>query len=231
MSIFFAGIKKSEIVDSDLDLTVIQNDDEGESQKEEAMSTKKTATKKAASKKPTDDRKNAITHISIFGRRITEFMHWLRDHKYTLAQARHILKKKGFKIITTGPVDSKTVRDNTIRPHLNCFPKFCKKKAEKFEPKIVSEIEAIVKAMPKEDVAPKTKKVAKAKRSASKATKKDASAPKKTPKNMTPRWDKAKAAPKTPKAPKVAAPKKVKTKTASKPKDAPATTMTAPATE
>jgi hypothetical protein len=116
--------------------------------------------------------------VTIFGLGITAFIHWMRDHKFTVAQARYVFRAKGFEIVPKPAPGKLEVRDNTIRPHLHCFPKFCKQKAPKLSAEFTAELMKLKKAAPKDEPVPEgAQKPATAKKAA-KAAGKSASKPK-----------------------------------------------------
>ncbi len=190
---------------------------EGESQKAEdtEMTAKKTA--KRAPKAP-KEKKEAKARLLVYGLKLTAFIHWMRDKGFTLNEARHVLRSNGFTMIVKHPKTATSIFDHTLRAHLNCYPKFCKKKAEKLDEKTTTAIMALKKATPEESEVPGSTKKPKKQRSAEKAPKKAKAAAKKPGKSASPK----KTAEKKPKTPKVASPKKVKAKHQPKAKDAPA---------
>jgi hypothetical protein len=125
--------------------------------------------------------------LKIMGLGVTQFIHWMRDRKFSLTEARHVIEELGIEIreerakVKPG---EKAVRDNTIRPHLHCYPKFCKTKAPDMMPefaKAVMDLKATTpKAKPPKVSAPKKKPAKQIKKKVAKKAKAK-TAPKKKP--------------------------------------------------
>src|SRR6266566_2948165 len=79
-------------------------------------SSKRTKRKKEAATTTTTNKKARAT---IYGAALIQFFHWLRNRKYTVTEAQHIVENEGFNVAFKRK-NAKTILLHTMRAHLHC---------------------------------------------------------------------------------------------------------------